>query len=179
MKLDAQQYFANKPESKSEAKPFNLDWQGQSFRFYTDHGVFSRGELDLGTKVLLEALPKDFSGQFLDLGCGWGPVGLLMKASNPQAEITLSDTNERAVALTRRNAKENKLTVQVITGDGFENIQGDFDMIAINPPIRAGKATIYRYPQTARGGQCAKVSQNLVSISPNSCQKKRLPCISM
>lgn len=128
-----------------------LNWQGRDFKFYTDHGVFSKGELDRGTKVLLETLPAEFSGQLLDLGCGWGAVGLLMKAFHPDAFITLCDINERAVSLARRNARENKLDTAIVQSDGFDNVQGNFDVIACNPPIRAGKESIYRLFHEAAG----------------------------
>ncbi len=144
MKPDTQQYFASRPESQSDAKPFLLHWQGNDYSFYTDHGVFSKGELDRGTKILLQALPQEFSGRMLDLGCGWGAIGLLMKACNPDAHITLCDVNERAVSLSRRNAKNNRLEAEVILSDGMENVAGLFDLIAFNPPIRAGKDTVYR-----------------------------------
>ena len=77
MTADTQQYFAHDPESLSREKAFRIDWKGRSFAFITDNGVFSKGELDTGTAVLLNALPESFSGRLLDLGCGWGPVGVL------------------------------------------------------------------------------------------------------
>ena len=144
MKPDTQQYFASNPKSPSDAKSFLLHWQGRDFSFYTDRGVFSKGELDRGSKVLLQAMPQEFSGRLLDLGCGWGGVGLLMKAFNPDAYITLCDINERAVSLAKRNAKQNELEAEVILSDGMENVTGSFDVIAFNPPIRAGKDTVYR-----------------------------------
>ncbi|NLC32989.1 MAG: class I SAM-dependent methyltransferase [Clostridiales bacterium] len=143
MKPDTQQYFTNRPKSKSNAKLFLIHWHGRDFSFYTDHGVFSKGDLDWGTKVLLQALPHHFSGKMLDLGCGWGPVGLMMKAMNPNAHITMSDINERAVSLARRNAKENRLEADILLSDGMENLKGLFDLIAFNPPIRAGKTAVY------------------------------------
>lgn len=162
MKPETQQYFADQPKSTSDAKPFLLEWRGRSFKFYTDHGVFSKGELDRGTKVLLDALPKEFSGKFLDLGCGWGAVGLMIKAFNPDASITLCDVNQRAVSLARRNAKENRLSVDIFISDGMQNVTGSFDVIALNPPIRAGKETIYRLFKEAAEKLCEHGSLYIV-----------------
>ena len=76
MTADTQQYFTHDPESLSREKAFRLDWKGRSFSFVTDNGVFSKGELDTGTAVLLNALPESFSGRLLDLGQGADQVGV-------------------------------------------------------------------------------------------------------
>jgi len=139
-----QQYFAPVPLSPSVPKPFTLNYQGRDFRFFTDSGVFSKGELDFGTRTLLSALPEDLKGLVLDLGCGWGAVGVIIGALHPQAAVTLADINARAVQLARLNARENRVPAQVGQSDGFAQIKGSFDCIAFNPPIRAGKETVYR-----------------------------------
>ena len=140
---DGQQYFASHPDSASQAKIFTLSWHGREVRFWTDSGVFSRGELDMGTRVLLDALPEHITGRVLDLGCGWGPVGVLLSMQHPQAEVWMADVNERAVALARRNAQENGVSARAVVSDGLSQVEGDFDLIALNPPIRAGKAVVY------------------------------------
>ena len=149
MTADTQQYFAHDPESLSREKAFRLDWKGRSFSFITDNGVFSKGELDTGTAVLLNALPESFSGRLLDLGCGWGPVGVLAGAGWPQARVTMADVNPRALALARRNAEQNGVRAEAVLSNGFDNLEGSFDLIALNPPIRAGKETVYRLFQEA------------------------------
>jgi 16S rRNA (guanine1207-N2)-methyltransferase len=146
-----QQYFAPAPLSPSAPKPFTLNYQGRDFRFFTDSGVFSKNELDFGSKTLLSALPEDLKGPVLDLGCGWGAVGVIIGALHPQAAVTLADINARAVHLARLNARENKVPAQVGQSDGFAQIRGSFDIIAFNPPIRAGKETVYRLL-----GECAQ-----------------------
>ncbi len=139
-----QQYFSPAPLSASAPKPFTLNYQGRAFRFFTDSGVFSKGELDFGSKTLLSALPDDLKGSVLDLGCGWGAVGVIIAALHPQAAVTMADINARAVHLARLNAQENRVPVQAGQSDGFAQIMGSFDCIAFNPPIRAGKETVYR-----------------------------------
>lgn len=142
--MPEQQYFASQPQAQSDARPFTLTWQGREYRFLTDAGVFSKGELDFGTKVLLGALPDPGDGQLLDLGCGWGAVGVLMGALYPAAHITMTDINQRAVALARENARANGVSATVVAGDGLEQAPGPWDVIALNPPIRAGKQVVYR-----------------------------------
>ena len=144
MNTPEQQYFASQPDSVSQARPFELMWRGRLFKFWTDSGVFSCGELDMGTRVLLDALPAQITGRVLDLGCGWGPVGVLLSAGYPQVEVWMADVNERAVALAQRNARENGVSARAVISDGLSQLDGAFDLIALNPPIRAGKAVIYR-----------------------------------
>ena len=86
----------------------------------------------------------------LDLGCGWGPVGVTLARKYPEAEIVMTDVNQRAVDLSKRNLAANDARAAVFQGDGFENIPGSFDFVITNPPIRAGKATIYRMFTDAR-----------------------------
>lgn len=144
MAADAQQYFDRSPSSESREQSFSLEWRGRSYRFITDNGVFSKGELDAGTAVLLTALPERFEGRFLDLGCGWGPVGILSGSRWTNACITMADVNPRALALAGRNAAANGVQAETVLSDGFEALDGPFDLIALNPPIRAGKETVYR-----------------------------------
>ena len=104
--------------------------------------MFSRDGLDVGTRALLEALPE-LSGRVLDLGCGWGAVGVTLKKRWPRIDLVMTDVNQRAVDLSRKNLALNGLAADVLQGDGFENVPGTFDFVITNPPIRAGKQTIY------------------------------------
>lgn len=135
-------YYTENPGSEHDFRTVRCSALGVEAEFLTDAGVFSRDGLDTGTRALLEALPEP-AGRVLDLGCGWGAVGVLMGKRWPKAEIVMTDINRRAAELARRNLAQNGVTAQVFDGDGFENVPGDFDLIATNPPIRAGKAVIY------------------------------------
>ena len=106
--------------------------------------MFSRGEVDYGTQVLLRALPEEMSGRVLDLGCGWGAVGVSLAKRYPACRVTMSDVNRRALELSEKNAKANGVSVQIVESDGLENVPGSFDCIITNPPIRAGKQVIYK-----------------------------------
>ncbi len=136
-------YYTKTPTSGHDARAFSFAHAGRQLIFETDAGVFSKGHVDPGTAMLLKALPEAFAGRALDLGCGWGAIGAAMAAAWPGADVVLTDVNERAAALARQNLARNGLTAQVVTGDGFSAVKGTFDLIATNPPIRAGKAVIY------------------------------------
>lgn len=139
----AEQYFAENPGVAHDEKTVIFNVLGQELRCVTDAGVFSRDGLDMGTRVLLEALPE-LRGRVLDLGCGWGPVGVALGRRNPELEIVMTDINARAVELAARNLRANGVSnARTAQGDGFAGVDGDFDAIVLNPPIRTGKAVIY------------------------------------
>lgn len=137
-------YFSREPTSAHAPRAFTASYAGRTLRFETDAGVFSKTHMDKGTAMLLDALPEHFAKRVLDLGCGWGAVGVCLAARWPQAEIVMTDVNERATALAKKNLAANGLHGAVFTGDGLGHLEGVFDLIATNPPIRAGKAVIYR-----------------------------------
>lgn len=137
-------YFSEAPASAHDLRSFTLEHAGRTLQFQTDAGVFSREHLDKGTALLLRALPDAFAGAVLDLGCGWGPVGVCLAARWPQASIVMTDINERAVALSCGNLQANGLRAEVVQGDGLTHLSTSFDLIATNPPIRAGKAVVLR-----------------------------------
>ena len=139
----ADHYYTAQPESAHREQRFQVTVQGRTLAFTSDSGVFSRGELDPGSRLLIESMGA-LSGDVLDLGCGWGPVGAFLAAFNPGARLLLSDVNERAVALAQRNLAENGLTnARAVASDGFTSLPEAFDHVVTNPPIRAGKQVIY------------------------------------
>ncbi len=138
-------YFSTDPQSESRPVRMELAFRGREYRFWTDHGVFSRGELDRGTELLLKALPELPSGLLLDLGCGWGPIGIILCGMNPGLTAVLSDVNPRALALAERNIPENGMEgrCRAVCSEGFEKLKERYDIIVTNPPIRAGKDVVY------------------------------------
>lgn len=150
-------YYTVHPSSAHDLRTCTVDVLGIQSQFTTDAGVFSRDGLDTGTRTLLEALPP-LHGRVLDLGCGWGPVGVTLARKYPEAELVMTDVNQRAVDLSVRNLAANGTRATVCQGDGFANVSGSFDFVITNPPIRAGKAAIYGMFADARdrlnpGGQ--------------------------
>ena len=136
-------YYTADPQSEHRYASADYAYRGTKLRFLTDAGVFSRGEVDFGTDVLLNALPEEMAGRVLDLGCGWGAVGVSVGKKYPGCEIVMTDVNARAADLAAENARANGVRAETVTGDGLENVKGDFDYILTNPPIRAGKQKIY------------------------------------
>lgn len=145
----SEHYYTENPHSAHDERQIEVCALGRTLRFTTDAGVFSRDGLDRGTEVLLNALPN-LAGRVLDLGCGWGAVGVALGAKDPGLEIVMTDVNARAVDLSRRNLKQNGVRAEVLQGDGFAPVTGTFDAIVTNPPIRAGKAVIYGLFDRAR-----------------------------
>lgn len=137
-------YFENDNNLKSNIKDFTVNIENTNFNFSTDNGVFSKGELDFGTKLLiLNALKLDIKGSILDLGCGYGPIGIIISKLR-NTITTMVDINKRAIHLTKMNAKKNNVSVNVIESDGYENVNEKFDFIVSNPPIRIGKKNLYK-----------------------------------
>lgn len=146
-----QHYYSRRPEAASSPETTRYEYLGRVFTFTTDAGVFSKGKVDRGTDLLLEALQDVSCGSFLDMGCGYGPVGICFKAAHPEAEVFMGDINERACALAEKNSSQNGVSTKVIQTDGFAAFEGmSFDCIAMNPPIRAGKEVLRRLMSEAR-----------------------------
>ncbi len=138
-------YFTAMPESPHRPMRFQAEYRGHSFTFQTDSGVFSRTAIDRGSRELLDALPDGLMGDVLDMGCGYGALGVCLQKHNPGCRLTMADINERAVALAAENAAQNGVNAQVLQSDGFEALaSGKFDLIVVDPPIRAGKQVVYR-----------------------------------
>jgi 16S rRNA (guanine1207-N2)-methyltransferase len=145
-------YFENNPPETIKEYTVSYSLQGRSFSLIASSGIFAKQGLDAGSRMLINVLLQDtLSGTCLDLGCGYGPVGLTLASLNPKLILTLADVNERAVIDARHNAQRLGLTnLQILTSDGFQELTQNFDVIAFNPPIRAGKKTIYRLYQEAK-----------------------------
>ncbi|MBQ3423865.1 MAG: class I SAM-dependent methyltransferase [Clostridia bacterium] len=138
----ADHYYTENPGSPHDERRVTFAALGNELTFITDAGVFSRDGLDRGTQVLLASLPP-LTGRVLDLGCGWGAVGVALGRRYPELDIVMTDINARAADLARRNLALNGVKALVLQGDGFDPVEGTFDAILTNPPIRAGKAVIY------------------------------------
>ena len=138
-------YFINDENLKSEIQEFKVIINEKKFLFKTDNGVFSKGELDFGTRLLIDTvLKEDIKGYGLDLGCGYGAIGIILnKLKN--ISMDMSDVNRRALHLVKKNILENEcLNIVVIESDGYLNIDKKYDFIVSNPPIRVGKEKLYQ-----------------------------------
>lgn len=144
-------YFSREPGPAQPRCLFSAILRGREFRFITASGVFSARRLDPGTALLIESLQVGERDAVLDLGCGWGPIGIAAAALAPAGRAWLVDPNPRAVEIAKQNAALNGLTnVEVLHGEGTEPVRGLlFDVIATNPPIRAGKSVVFRLIEQA------------------------------
>lgn len=142
-------YFDEQPTAGHQERQVLVRVCGLDFQFTTDQAVFSRTRLDFGSELLITATAPEKEtpvGRLLDLGCGYGAVGIIMKRLFPALEVVLCDINSRAVILAKDNAAANQARfVEVVQSDGLQAVEGRFDLIMTNPPIRAGKATVYRF----------------------------------
>ena len=146
-------YFQDDPNLASNIKEISFEINGITMKLLTDNGVFSKNNVDEGSYAFLKVLlPLDLGNRILDLGCGYGTIGLTLAKAHEQARITLADVNPRAVALCKRNAELLKLSprVTILQSDIYEKIEGPYDSIVVNPPIRAGKAVTYRMYEEAK-----------------------------
>lgn len=140
-------YFTNRPQTASETSAWTYTLRGKEFKFVTDTGVFSKKTVDFGSRLLIETL--DFSemvpGNLLDIGCGYGPIGLSLAKEDAERKVEMVDVNERALGLAKQNASNNRLgNVLIHPSDIYESVEGkDFAAIVSNPPIRAGKQVVH------------------------------------
>ena len=139
------QYFDNNENLISKKREISVLLNDTKYTFISDNGVFSKGEVDYGSIALLKILLKqNFTGNILDIGCGYGTIGLILAKNFPKCNFLLSDVNIRACARARENKKSFGVkNVEIIESDIFQNIDKNFDYIVTNPPIRAGKKVIY------------------------------------
>ena len=140
-------YFENDEHLKSEIRQIKYTINGITTSLYTDIGVFSKNGIDYGTLVLLKTIiPYIEAGNVLDIGCGYGAIGLTLAIHNPNIHIVGVDVNERALNLFNKNAHAIGLSQRVtcLRSDVYEKIEGEFEYIVSNPPIRAGKRVTYR-----------------------------------
>lgn len=139
-------YYTNNPSVSHDRKLWDTVLRGQKYQFVSDAGVFSKNGVDYGSRVLIEAMEVPVGGKVLDVGCGYGPIGLTAaRLAGREGHVTMIDVNGRAVELARENASVNGISnVTILQSDLFEGLgQEQFDMVLTNPPIRAGKSTVH------------------------------------
>jgi len=137
-------YFAAKPKSKPKYGLIRTHLRGRLFEFVTASGVFSKDHVDLGTRLLIESMVLPEEGNVLDIGCGYGAVGIVTAASNSRLNVFMIDVNIRAVRLARQNAEiNNTRNVVIRRGNLYESVAGlIFDCVLSNPPVSAGMVTV-------------------------------------
>jgi len=138
-------YFTKNPVTPSNRKMITYKINDKSFSLLVDTNVFAKNGIDYGSETLLKViLPLCDTGKVLDIGCGYGVIGLTLAYLIPDIQVVCSDINLRAIDLTIDNARALELSkrVTVLQSDLYENIEGMFDYIVSNPPIRAGNKVL-------------------------------------
>ncbi len=134
-------YFIEDNTLEPHIETFTYFYIDKKYTFESNSGMFSPGHIDYATNLLIQKLPE-LSGSFLDLGCGYGVIGITM-GKYYGLNVTLSDINGRALECAEKNSKLNNYPVKIIQSDCFDKIDGIFDTITLNPPIHAGKEVIF------------------------------------
>lgn len=139
------QYFENNENLKSDIFEINYYFKNHTIKFLSDAGVFSRKGIDFGSSLLLKTLKvEDNVKTILDVGCGYGTIGITIALTNPQVLVDMIDVNLRALDLTKKNSTINGVNnINVYESNIYENVTKNYDMIVTNPPIRAGKKVVH------------------------------------
>lgn len=150
----SEHYFSERPASAHARQEIHAHLRGRDYVFITDRSVFSRDRVDFGSQLLIETMSFPDDAKVLDLGCGYGPIGIVAADLAPRGFAYLCDINARAVELARENIALNRIrNAGARVSDGFADLPSDlvFDAVVSNPPIRAGKATVYALLDAAAG----------------------------
>lgn len=136
-------YYTDNKDLPSKQKEFTYYFDNEVFRFTSDNGVFSKENVDYGSYVLIKSIYKlNLGKSLLDLGSGYGPIGVILKRFHEETDVEMVDVNSRAVELSKINNLNNKVDIKVHLCNDILSLH-TFDTIVLNPPIRAGKKIIY------------------------------------
>lgn len=139
-------HYFTKPITRKQRKyEIRLDFAGETISLMSSSGIFSKDHVDLGTLVLLESISLPEEGEVLDVGCGYGTIGIAIAKSRPKIKVTMVDVNPIAVKLARENIATNQITNAIaLRSDLYSQLEGkEFDLILSNPPLAAGYKTIF------------------------------------
>ncbi|MDR2719633.1 MAG: methyltransferase [Nitrososphaerota archaeon] len=137
-------YFSSSPQCETNYGLIRTKFYDRNFEFITASSVFSKRHIDTGTQLLIESMILPETGSVLDIGCGYGAVGIVAAEIKPKLQVYMSDVNTRAVSLAKKNAERNRVfNTQVRCGNLYEPVKDlKFDCILLNPPISAGKGIV-------------------------------------
>ena len=144
-------YYTDNSDLLSNKREFDYYFDNEVFRFTTDNGVFSKGNVDYGSYILIKTIYKrNLGNSFLDLGSGYGPIGIIIKHFNTDIDVEMVDVNSRATDLAKLNCQNNNTDIKVHLCENILELEHNFDTISLNPPIRAGKKVIYDLYEKSR-----------------------------
>lgn len=136
-------YYEDNRDLAHDVQELSVELLGLPLHFLTDAGVFSKNAIDYGSRVLLDNFQPEGAKTLLDVGCGYGTLALTL-AKKYGLKATLVDVNSRALDLAKKNADKNNIEVNgIFLSNIYDNVEGKFDAIISNPPIRAGKEVVH------------------------------------
>lgn len=143
-------YFTNDENLSHDINKVNTVIHNISYYFYTDNGVFSKGELDFGTELLIRTFEYTYPQEkdVLDIGCGCGPIAIYLAKLG--FAVDMCDVNERALELSKKAVSEQGLNANIFISDAYSAVDKKYDYILSNPPIRVGKQKLYEIVMNAR-----------------------------
>jgi 16S rRNA (guanine1207-N2)-methyltransferase len=146
-----EQYFSRRPSSRMRPREAAVVLRGRQWIFQTAGGVFAARGLDPGSRLLIETMRIGPGDRVLDLGCGYGPIGLVAARLAPRGRAYLVEANQRAAALALANAvRHQTVNAHVVVADGASAVRaGSMDVVMTNPPIRAGRHVVQAFIEEA------------------------------
>lgn len=135
-------YFTDNTDLKSEQSQFIFRFHKYDLLFTSDNGVFSKSMIDYGSRVLLDNIEITNEKTLLDVGCGYGTFRICLNKVYSHLNVDMVDVNDRALELAKLNAKNNNIHANIYKSFIYENVQGSYDVIVTNPPVRAGKEVV-------------------------------------
>ena len=135
-------YFTDNTDLKSEQSQFIFRFHKYDLLFTSDNGVFSKSMIDYGSRVLLDNIEITNEKTLLDVGCGYETFGICLNKVYSHLNVDMVDVNDRALELAKLNAKNNNIHANIYKSFIYENVQGSYDVIVTNPPVRAGKEVV-------------------------------------
>jgi 16S rRNA G1207 methylase RsmC len=144
-------YFDSEAPEKVQRGTIEYRYRAETFSFFTESGIFSYRSVDRGTEALLESLETGVRGPVLDLGCGYGPIGIIVARMHRPGRVLMVDSNKRAVRLARKNIVENdEKDCEAVLSDAYAALGAEkFATMLTNPPIRAGRDVVMRFVEGA------------------------------
>ena len=144
-------YYTDNKDLASNRREFTYYFDNEVFRFTTDNGVFSKNQIDYGSYLLIKSIYKlNLGSDILDLGSGYGPIGIILKHFHNNANVEMVDVNSRALELAGINCRNNKVDIKIHLCEDILTLDHKFDSIILNPPVRAGKQIIYSLYEKSR-----------------------------
>ncbi len=141
------QYFENNTNLKNNPKKIDVFFKNKKYTFSTNNGLFSKKKIDYGSNLLLTNFLKEKKdGKILDLGCGYGAIGIIIAKTLPSSNVDMIDITDLAIKISKENIGLNNLSnIKVFKSNIYENIKDKYNYIITNPPIRAGKEIILNF----------------------------------